>query len=269
MESKQDAPPPNSIPVVTACCASVIWLLIFFAVAWASASCVAPEATSKLIESPNSHSVPASRLMAWLSSNLFCLTLNEVGDMFAGAFAPLAFIWLTATVFLQRSELEQTRHEFRQQRSVFANQTTHMKDANATALANLKVQYKLNNVERWVEVYNSIASARTLVYGDSDLYSVLDRLRVSIIVAEMLGDKNISDKISKIIQMDAVIVKKLKDVSDLRGTSLATPSERMKEMEKSVYPNRSILLRTIEAALTEIRKNHLSFPDMNPKRPAK
>lgn len=33
------------------------------------------------------------------------LSLNEIGDFFAGAAAPLAFIWLVVAVFLQRREL--------------------------------------------------------------------------------------------------------------------------------------------------------------------
>ena len=40
---------------------------------------------------------------------------NEAGDFFAGAFAPLAFIWLVVAVFLQKSELEAQRETLEQQ----------------------------------------------------------------------------------------------------------------------------------------------------------
>lgn len=54
-----------------------------------------------------------------------CLEPNELGDLLAGAFAPLAFLWLVATVWIQsrelkaqRKELALTRKEFEQNRKV-------------------------------------------------------------------------------------------------------------------------------------------------------
>jgi hypothetical protein len=43
------------------------------------------------------------------------LDLNEAGDFFAGAFAPLAFFWLVVAVLLQRSELQAQRKQLEQQ----------------------------------------------------------------------------------------------------------------------------------------------------------
>ena len=43
------------------------------------------------------------------------LDLNEAGDFFSGASAPLAFIWLVVAVFLQRSELQAQRKQLEQQ----------------------------------------------------------------------------------------------------------------------------------------------------------
>jgi hypothetical protein len=45
------------------------------------------------------------------SRHVFCLSANEIGDALAGAFAPLAFLWLMTAVFLQSSELRAQRHE--------------------------------------------------------------------------------------------------------------------------------------------------------------
>jgi hypothetical protein len=54
-----------------------------------------------------------------------CLTPNEVGDLFAGAFAPIAFLWLVVAVIVQsqelasqRKELALTRREFELNRDV-------------------------------------------------------------------------------------------------------------------------------------------------------
>ena len=47
----------------------------------------------------------------WLIDRLSCLEPNALGDTFAGAFAPVAFVWLVAAVMLQRSELAAQRQE--------------------------------------------------------------------------------------------------------------------------------------------------------------
>lgn len=58
-----------------------------------------------------------------------CLALNEWGDYAAGAFAPLAFMWLVVAVFIQsrelaeqRGELQLTRLEFESNREVMKAQ---------------------------------------------------------------------------------------------------------------------------------------------------
>ncbi|MGN7773214.1 hypothetical protein [Phyllobacterium sp. 22552] len=47
---------------------------------------------------------------------LFCLVPNEFGDLLAGIFAPLAFVWLMAAVLIQAMELKLTRQEMALQR---------------------------------------------------------------------------------------------------------------------------------------------------------
>jgi hypothetical protein len=46
-----------------------------------------------------------------------CMTANETGDFLAGFFAPLAFLWLAAAVFIQSQELRAQRHELALTRS--------------------------------------------------------------------------------------------------------------------------------------------------------
>ena len=58
-----------------------------------------------------------------------CLAPNEVGDLFAGLFAPIAFLWLVVAVLVQaqelktqRDELKLTREEMEAQRKEMASQ---------------------------------------------------------------------------------------------------------------------------------------------------
>lgn len=69
--------------------------------------------------------------------HLTCSEWNVVGDFLAGAFAPLAFLWLVTAVFIQsqelkaqREELEATREEMKESRSVLTDQAS---TAKATA----------------------------------------------------------------------------------------------------------------------------------------
>lgn len=67
-----------------------------------------------------------------ISANyLSCRSLNELGDFLAGAFAPLAFIWVAGTVFIQsrelaaqRKELELTRKEYALSRDIMQKELT-------------------------------------------------------------------------------------------------------------------------------------------------
>jgi hypothetical protein len=63
-----------------------------------------------------------------------CLTANEWGDFLAGVFAPIAFLWLVATVWIQsdelraqRKELSLTRAEFKANRVVMSEQAKEAK----------------------------------------------------------------------------------------------------------------------------------------------
>lgn len=58
---------------------------------------------------PSEQYTPATWLAALIGDLLRCRSINELGDFLAGAFAPLAFIWLAGAVFLQSRELEETR----------------------------------------------------------------------------------------------------------------------------------------------------------------
>jgi hypothetical protein len=58
----------------------------------------------------------------YFSRYLSCISINELGDFLAGAFAPLAFIWLAGAVFLQSRELTAQRQELEETRNVMREQ---------------------------------------------------------------------------------------------------------------------------------------------------
>lgn len=53
--------------------------------------------------------------------------LNSLGDFLAGLFAPVAFLWLVVTVFLQKQELSLTRQEMVDTRNVMIDQAAEAK----------------------------------------------------------------------------------------------------------------------------------------------
>lgn len=47
----------------------------------------------------------------WLMQRIQSVSSSELGDTLAGIFAPLAFVWLAGTVFIQSQELRAQREE--------------------------------------------------------------------------------------------------------------------------------------------------------------
>ncbi len=54
------------------------------------------------------------------------LSLNELGDLLAGAFAPLAFMWMVITILMQGKELRLQREELSMQRKELANSSQQL-----------------------------------------------------------------------------------------------------------------------------------------------
>jgi hypothetical protein len=97
-----------NVPVAVAYGLTAMWFAVLAAILFSTRSC------------PN----PAN-WWSLFARHLVCLPANEIGDFLAGAFAPLAFLWLVATVLVQgqelaaqREELELTRNEMRENRGV-------------------------------------------------------------------------------------------------------------------------------------------------------
>ena len=73
--------------------------------------------------------VVVGTLIVHSESSLEALRLNELGDFLAGLFAPIAFVWLVAAVWIQSAELKEqrvelalTREEMNHQRQVMTAQ---------------------------------------------------------------------------------------------------------------------------------------------------
>lgn len=84
----------------------------------------------------------------WLLDRLGCLSPNELGDTFAGAFAPVAFVWLVAAVMLQRNELKAQRQELRETREVAEAQVVEARNNVAFMGEQTKLLRLREEVER-------------------------------------------------------------------------------------------------------------------------
>jgi hypothetical protein len=83
---------------------------------------------------------------------LACKEINELGDALAGAFAPVAFIWLAGAVFIQSQELSETRDVMSQQVAATLAQVVEMEASTTllkaqTAILELQYQHRLADDE--------------------------------------------------------------------------------------------------------------------------
>jgi len=71
-------------------------------------------------------------IMYWLFreriESLHKMNLNEIGDFLAGAFSPLAFLWLVVSLSLQRGELRQNTAALNLQLKELQQNVTHQSD---------------------------------------------------------------------------------------------------------------------------------------------
>ena len=108
----------------------------------------------------------------WIDHN----KLNSLGDFLAGLFAPVAFLWLVVTVFLQKQELSLTRQEMvdtrnvmidqaaeaRAQKEFIEQQTAIMKRQADLAEQTYIKNRKLQMFDRRIEVYDQIKQYSTV-----------------------------------------------------------------------------------------------------------
>lgn len=167
---------------------SVLWIVGYIFVASLSAPCLECDVTNQ-------------ELVGWWASHVTCLHLNEIGDALAGFAAPLAFFWFLIAVFLQKEELENSRDELRLSREAAEEQVKNQREANATALNNLEIQYRLQWMSRWQEAYDAadtIIGRTTQSAGEALSDQLMNVARSNSSFAAMLGDEYVSDWFKRI-----------------------------------------------------------------------
>lgn len=106
-------------------------------------------------------------------SSIFDLVPNEWGDFFAGATAPLAFLWLAVAVFLQKHELELQRQELREARraqELQAKETGALVERNTEAVGVARQSFaedKRRAQEVQIGQLIDLLAKRILLYGSS------------------------------------------------------------------------------------------------------
>jgi hypothetical protein len=89
--------------------------------------------------------------------------LNILGDLLAGLFAPVAFIWLVVAVMIQskelaaqREELALTREEMQESRAVMQKQADAADQQTRLAIVSTKANYQLALYEKRLAVYTQL-----------------------------------------------------------------------------------------------------------------
>ena len=114
------------------------------------------------------------------------LTLENMGDFLAGAFAPLAFLWLVVAVLLQTAELGLQRAELRQSRQALELQAA---ETRALVEENKRSVDALVSAERahlFVRVHmqsvQDLVMKAAMLPGENDEAHIEPRLAVSYVV---------------------------------------------------------------------------------------
>lgn len=92
--------------LVTATVATALWILAAIWVGWSA---------EPPIDLPD------------CTGTFSCLSANEWGDYLAGVFAPVAFLWLVVTAWIQSDELREQRRELQETRNVLTEQAKEAK----------------------------------------------------------------------------------------------------------------------------------------------
>lgn len=82
--------------------------------------------------------------------------LNAVGDLLAGIFAPIGFLWLVAAVIIQRVELTDAREQFSKNQEIIDKQLETVKFQNEAAKEQSLRNYKLDLFEHRYKLYEEI-----------------------------------------------------------------------------------------------------------------
>ncbi|MCJ2032804.1 hypothetical protein [Methylobacterium sp. J-068] len=96
------------------------------------------------------------------------LPLNSIGDILAGFFAPLAFLWLFVATQLQRKELRLQREELAETRDILAEQKLELQKSAEESNRQIAIMQKSNLFSESREIYE--LSNLQLYYISRELY---------------------------------------------------------------------------------------------------
>lgn len=82
--------------------------------------------------------------------------LNGIGDLLAGVFAPLAFVGLIATIFIQARELANQQKELRETRLIQEKQTETAILQSKLAIASTRANYQLALHDKRMKLYSAL-----------------------------------------------------------------------------------------------------------------
>lgn len=112
-----------------------------------------------------------------------CLTLNELGDFLAGAFAPVAFIWLVAAVLIQSQELKAQQSELREQRNELKLTRTSMDNSRKV----MKAQADEAKAQtEFIGTQTAILQAEQVVRENNELRQEIDA-NIELFVGRLLN----------------------------------------------------------------------------------
>lgn len=119
---------------------------------------------------------PSADTVTCLSGYIACLDLNQIGDVFAGVFAPLAFFWLVAAVWLQSQELHDQRKEAADNKVVTAAQAkTAGLQANAAVIQS-------ENATKQTAILQQQIESQLLILKSTAVSSLIEKLHLVIAV---------------------------------------------------------------------------------------
>jgi hypothetical protein len=164
----------------------------------------------------------------WLEQRLHCRSFNELGDFLAGAFAPLAFLWLIVTVLIQAKELKEQRKELVLTRLEYKLN----RDETRAATVQLKIQSEVMSDEKMRRDQAEYAETLDLVFSKAK--RIIENFRVEI-SAKVFNPYAQDIKVQKetfylILDIDFTKEKKILDLKN-------EIEKKLKMMLLSVAPN--------------------------------
>lgn len=140
-------------------------------------------------------------------SELLGMAPNNVGDFLAGAFAPLAFMWLVVGYFLQALELKQNSESLMQQ-AWEMKQAVEQAAKQAESVVATEAYSRVNTINQTrIQFENDLAKHSSFVYkaifktsGSSEVWAKFDQGDREIFVQRIIEKLNTENHINFVIE---------------------------------------------------------------------